>query len=133
MVNSWMKTSYAGVMDSDSVMVSGIPGYPLGDFLEVVPVPLVIIKGDIDLCDELNDMLIGLNVISFLGENEISGLGDGHRAVLLRDIVAVMDPKIKEKAIELFTSKGLGPSDALNLAPEQFKLRIKNKKVAINV
>jgi len=122
MSDKWTRTSCTAIMNSESVLVSGLPGHTLGEFLPVIPKRLKIVKGDPDLSDELNDLFVGLTVVSFLGQNEMKSLPADNRVVLFKDIVAELDEERAEKAIGLLERIDLGPDDSLNLSPEQFTL-----------
>lgn len=121
MSNNWLSTRYVVIHGSEKVAVSGIPGCMAGEFRQLVPKRLRIIKGDPDLSEEVNQKFIGLEVISFLGPDDMKELPEDHRVVFFRDIVAAIE-KNKEEAIDLLERNGWGPADAVDLGPEQFVL-----------
>jgi len=118
--NSWISTRYVVIHGSEKVAVSGIPGSIAGEFRQLIPKRLRIIKGDPDLSEEVNQKFVGLEVVSFLGPDDIKELPEDHRVVFFRDIVAALG-KDKEETIKLLEQAGWSPADAVDLAPEQFE------------
>ncbi|MBU4511631.1 hypothetical protein KKD19_00050 [Patescibacteria group bacterium] len=122
MSNNWIPTRYVIIRGSEKVAVSGIPGCLLGEFRQLVPKRLKIIKGDPDLSEKVNQRFIGLKVISFLGPDDMKDLPEGHRVVFFRDIVASFEKDEAQEVVRLLELDGWGPDDAVDFAPEQFEL-----------
>jgi len=121
MSNNWTQTRYVVIHGSEKVAVGGIPGSMAGEFRQLIPKRLRIIKGDPDLSEEVNQKFVGLEVTSFLGPDDMKELPEDHRVVFFRDIVAALE-KDKKETIKLLEQAGWGPADAVDLAPEQFML-----------
>ncbi len=122
MSNNWGPTRYTVIHGSEKVAVSGIPGCRSGEFMQLVPKRLKIVKGDPDLSEEVNQKLVGLEVTSFLGPDNMKNLPEGHRVALFRDIVATLGHDETQEVIKLLEEGGWSPDDAMVFAPEQFEL-----------
>ena len=122
MSNSWSPTRYVEIRGSEKVAVSGIPGCSSGEFMQLVPKRLKIVKGDPDLPEEVNQELVGLEVTSFLGPDDMKNLPEGHRVAFFRDIIATLGQDKTREVIKLLEQEDLGPDDAMVFAPEQFEL-----------